>query len=228
MSHESSMDQLTGELLRDFKSSKPLRPTRLFFAFVFAAYLSVAIQILLSGDLRPGWAMEVSAQLRIQLELFLMVLTSLSAAFLAMQLGIPEERQLRFRNLKVIGLPILTLGLFFLMIIWGVISPALSPTDDGYRPTCTLQTIGFSIGPLVLVFFLLRQLRPVALVWTSLLASLSATMPVVAYMHIACKYEPLHIAFWHCGPLLFVVCLGTLIGMRILRWWDWGSRPKGL
>ena len=97
------------------------------------------------------------------------------------------------------------------LFLVGLASPALEPSMLGKRPMCFVETLIYSVPPLLALWFIQRRLYPLRPVASAMLAGLSSGLIPAVYMQFACMYEPLHILAFHIGPGLGVALIAALL-----------------
>ncbi len=206
----NTIDQLTHDL-------KPVKlapkPSLVFLPVLISTFIIVGIEMYTMGEFRPFWFDQLISNGRFFLEFFLGILTSISATWTALQLGIPGEYVLR----KRVYLPTIVIFAGFLaLMVYGIFNPAIDFSGVGYRPNCHMETLFYGVVPFVVLAFILRKMSPLRPMWTGILAGMASSMPVVAYMHIACIYDPKHILMWHVGPSIVFTAIVSVISLAIL------------
>ena len=207
-------DELIAELSRDLP---PVRRSpnidRLASAWFVLGAVFVILATQLAGPVRPGAVSQLLAEPRFLLETLLGVVAIFWTSLLAFRGAVPAALTRRF---ALIG--------FVLMLMWlaqyvfGLIDPALEPSELGKRGFCSLEVIVYSVPLLVAALFFVRRLYPLSFVRTAMSVGLAAGMVPALYMQLACMYEPIHILSFHLFPGLMM----TLAAAAIALAW----RPK--
>ena len=177
-------------------------------AWFIASAVYVVIVTHLFGPLRPGAVSQLATEPRFLFECLLGVAAILWASFLAFRDAVPAALS---RGFAAGGVFLVTLWLA--QYVFGLVSPALEPSELGERHYCYLETIFFALPPVLAGMFLVRRLYPLQPVRTAMAIGLAAGMLPALYMQLACMYEPVHILTFHILPGLTMVLLGGLIAL---------------
>ena len=108
------------------------------------------------------------------------------------------------------------MALWLAQYMLGLVSPALEPSSLGKRDHCYLETMAYSLPPILVALFLVRRLYPLRFVRTAMTLGLVAGMLPALYMQLACMYDPAHILPFHLGPIAAVAAVGALLGRLVL------------
>ncbi len=211
-----SLDELKDELVTELNAGKPsLNPTRLILLWALLSYALVIALILISGPLRPGWFAQLVASPRFLAEFVLGLSISPVAIYFAVVLNRPEERHWQDRRLFV---PFALIGATILLVVLSIGFPLFEISDVGYRPHCLSETVEFTVPPMVLWLILARGGYSIRPALSGLLLGLASASPPAVAMHIACKYDPLHMLLLHFVP----VCVLSIILSLVC--WAWRRR----
>lgn len=201
-----SLDELKNELVSELNASpSPLNPTRLVLLWALFSYALVIALILITGPLRPGWFEQLVTSPRFLIEFALGLSISPVAIYFAVVLNRPEEGHWQDRRLFV---PFGLAGAVVLLVLLSIGSPLFQVSDIGYRTHCLSQTVGFTVPPMILWLVLARGGYSIRPTLSGLLLGLASASPPAVAMHIACKYDPLHMLLFHFVPAcgLSVLC----------------------
>ena len=205
-----SIDQLQKDLVAQLEAVKPVpRPAIIVVVWSLLCFPSIIFTMTMVDDFRASWTEQLISSPRFLLEFLFGVISAPIAAFAASYIGTPQEPK-KLQKAAIIGVGIFIL--FLSMTLWSVFNPALPPSSQGARPHCVYETFLYSLWPLGLMIFALRHHRSYFPKSSAALYGIAATMPTSSMMHIACKYEPLHILGFHILPVL--VMSFVLIGIH--------------
>lgn len=208
---------LLDDLVKDLKPVKPpLSPARLFFGWALLNTLFLVLAITFSGNLRPGWTLDLLSNPRFLLEFIGGVALSLISGFFLFKHALPNDSEMRSSSRY---LPIIILSVFTLMLVYSVFMPTKIPSLDGHRATCIWQLLGFSIPPLLILLYHLARNAPVNLIYVGFLAGVAASAPFATAMHIACMYDAKHILVFHIFPVIVLSLLVAIVARVWIRWW---------
>jgi hypothetical protein len=87
----------------------------------------------------------------------------------------------------------------------------MEPSEAGKRSFCYLETMVYSIPPILVAVFLARRLYPLNYTRTAMSLALTAGMIPALFMQIACMYVPAHILQFHILPGLSMVLAGAAV-----------------
>jgi hypothetical protein len=201
--HEKLIENLSRDLA-------PVAPTpnvnRLGLAWLVISAIFVVAITHLVDPIRPGAFDQLAAEPRFLLETLLGVAAIAWAGLLAFRSAVPAELTRKF---AVAGLVLMALWLA--QYVAGLVSPALEHSELGKRPFCYLETMVYSIPPILAAVFLARRLYPLHYTRTAMSLALAAGMIPALYMQIACMYVPSHILQFHILPGLSMVLVGAAI-----------------
>ena len=206
--HESLISNLSSNLA---PVAPPPKINRLALGwFALAAIFVVAVTQLID-PIRPGALSQLGAEPRFLLETMSGVAAILWFSLLAFRSAIPAALT---RQFAVAGLVLMAIWLAQYVI--GFINPALEPSGLGKRKFCYLETMVYSIPPILAGLFFVRRLYPLRPVRTAMSIGLTAGMMPALFMQLACMYKPSHILAFHILPGLLMV--GVAAG--IAAWWQ--------
>jgi hypothetical protein len=134
------------------------------------SWASVALLIVLTGPLRDGALTDLFSVPRFLAECLLGVSVGLIA--MAGALGIATPGRSGRSQLARPGLVLLCA--WAATYLYGMWSPALTPSDAGYRPYCFAETLIFALPPLAFAVLLLRRHAALAPSWSTGLAAVAA------------------------------------------------------
>ncbi len=207
----------TNELINQLtKHTTPVKPLMhpilqtgiwlLFSAFYFIA-LSAFMGI--REDL-----VEMVQQPLFSTELILATITALTAAVVAICLSVPDAYQkLWLRWIAVVGFSALTLLLLYRLL-------ATEHYDDFMTGLgCSGEVCLYAFIPGVFLVLMLRRAATVHSGWAGAMCGLAVGLFGYIFLRLT---EPnddiLHLMTWHYLPLLAIVALGTICGIRCLKW----------
>ena len=201
-------DDLIAGLSRDLTPVSPASNVNLqalVWVLISAIYVVAVTQLF--GAARPGVVSQLATTPRFLLESLLGIAAILWFSLVAFRAAIPAGLS---RQFAVTGIVLMTLWLA--QYVFGLISPALEPSELGKRGHCFWETMAYSALPILSGLFLIRRLYPLSFTRTSMSVALSAAMLPALYMQLACMYEPTHILSYHILPgLLMVAAVGAIV-----------------
>lgn len=201
------------ELIADLsRNLAPVRKTpnvnRLASAWFLLGAVFVVSVTHLAGPVRPGAMSQLLAEPRFLLETLLGMVAILWTSLLAFRGAVPAALTRRFATAGAI-----LMALWLVQYVFGLIEPALEPSELGKRGHCSLEVMVYS-APLILVaLFFIRRLYPLGFVRTAMSAGLAAGMMPALYMQLACMYEPVHILSFHVFPGLLMALAAAAIAL---------------
>jgi len=178
-----------------------------------ASWATVALLVYLTGPLRGGAGEQLLAEPQFLLECLLGASVGLVAMAGALAIATPG----RGRSTRLMRPGMILLAAWVAAYLYGLVSPALSPSDTGHRNHCFAETLLFSLPPLAFGLVLLRRraaLEPSLA--TGLAAVAAASLPGLA-MQLACMYDPMHTLTMHLSPLLILGAAAAVLGKQLLR-----------
>lgn len=203
----NSHDKLIDSLILDLTPVSPtpdVNALSLVWLLVSACFV-VAVTHLV-GPIRPGAYSQLFSEPRFLLESALGAAAIVWIGMAAFRAAIPAVLT---RSFAITGFVLMALWLA--QYLFALISPALEPSELGKRSHCYLETMAYSVPPILVSVFLIRRLYPLRLVRTSMALGLAAGMLPALYMQLACMYEPMHILGLHILPGMFMVLVGAAI-----------------
>ena len=205
---------LIEELVEELKPSPPPPSTAAgLLCWGLLSWFAVMALILWSGPLRSGALEQLLHIPRFLFECGLGVAVGLVAMAGALRIATPG----RGPSVRVMLPGLMLLGFWIAVYAYGVVSPALAPSMDGYRGSCFLEVLLYSAPPFVLGLLLLRRRAPLEPgIAAGLAAVAAASLPGLA-MQLACMYDPLHALGLHLSPMLIVGGVGALLGRAFLK-----------
>jgi hypothetical protein len=208
-------EELIENLTRDLAPVKPAPDVnRLALVWLLASAVFVLTVTNLVDAVRPGAYSQLAANPRFLLETLLGVVAIAWVGLLAFRSAIPGALT---RNFAVAGL--LLMALWLVQYLAGLVSPALEPSELGKRGYCYLETMIYSIPPMLAAVYLARRLYPLHYTRTAMSLALTSGMMPALYMQIACMYAPSHILPFHILPGLSMALAGAAIATL------WRSQP---
>jgi len=200
-------DELIASLSRDLKPVSPA-PNVNALSLVWLALSAgfVVAMTHLVGPIRPGAYVQLIAEPRFMLESLLGLAAILWIGLAAFRAAIPAALTRTFAAVGVV-----LLALWLAQYLFGLIDPALEPSPAGKRAHCYLETMVYSLPPILVALVLIRRLYPLHYVRASMRAALAAGMLPALYMQLACMYEPMHILSLHILPGLAMVLVGAAV-----------------
>jgi len=200
-------EQLIENLSKDLTPVAPAsNVNRTGLVWLVSSAIFVAVITHLVDPVRPGAYGQLLAEPRFLLETLLGVAAIAWFGLLAFRSAVPGDLTRRF---AVAG--------FVLMALWlaqyvaGLVSPALEPSELGKRPFCYLETMVYSVPPILAAVFLARRLYPLHYARTVMSLALAAGMIPALFMQLACMYDPAHILQFHILPGLSMVAVGAVV-----------------
>lgn len=199
-------DELIASLSRNLKPVPPapnVNALSLVWLSLSAGFVVGVTHLV--GPIRPGAYAQLIAEPRFLLESLLGLAAIIWISLAAFRAAIPAALT---RTFAAAGVTLLALWLA--QYVLGLIDPALEASPLGKRAHCYLETMVYSLPPMLVALVLIRRLYPLHFVRTSMQLSLAAGMLPALYMQLACMYEPLHILSLHVLPGLAVVLVGAV------------------
>ena len=198
-------DELIASLSRNLKPVAPA-PNINALSWLWLALSAgfVVAMTHLVGPVRPGAYAQLIAEPRFLLESLLGMAAIIWIGMAAFRAAIPAALT---RNFAAVGIALLALWLA--QYLFGLIDPALEPSPLGKRDHCYLETMVYSLPPILVALVLIRRLYPLHFRGTSMRLGLAAGMLPALYMQLACMYEPLHILGLHILPGLAMALVGA-------------------
>lgn len=139
--------------------------------------------------------------------LTILIFTTGYVSFLTMVPGALNKDRLKFLAIPLMAL----LGFLF----FGLTKSAPVMTPGSGRTFCELEIIGYSLIPLLHIFFLAKK----GIFFNSrvsfLFSAMAAGLIPTAVMHIACAPNYKHILIWHVGTLGFVTVVFGSVFLKI-------------
>jgi hypothetical protein len=201
--YEQLIDQLSRELA-------PVKPApdinRLALAWLAISAVFVTTITHLVDPIRPGAYSQLANHPRFLLETMLGLAAIAWTGLIAFRDAVPGALTRRF---AVAGMVLMVLWLA--QYLAGLISPALEPATLGKRNYCYLETMIYSVPPLLAAIYLARRFYPLHYRRTAMSLALAAGMMPALYMQIACMYLPTHILQFHILPGLSMVLAGAAV-----------------
>ena len=200
-------EKLIKNLSRDLAPVTPApNVNRLGVAWLVMSGIFVAAITQLVDPIRPGAFGQLAAEPRFLLETLLGVAAIAWTGLLAFRSSVPGELTRKF---AVAGLVLMALWLA--QYVAGLVSPALEHSELGKRSFCYLETMIYSLPPILVAVYLARRLYPLHYTQTAMALALAAGMIPALYMQLACMYVPSHILKFHILPGLSMVLVGAAI-----------------
>jgi hypothetical protein len=181
-------------------------------AWLGFAWLVATAAMLATAPLRPGALAQIASSARFDLELLAGLATGLAAAAAATALASVREASWR-----IVGPPVLALGLWAGLVALRWIDPALASPLVGKRPHCVVEIFAYAVAPLAVGLAFARRLAPLDRPWCGALWALAAGAVPALLMHVACAHEAAHVLRLHLAPLLALAGVGALAGRLALR-----------
>jgi hypothetical protein len=101
--------------------------------------------------------------------------------------------------------------------VYGLVSPAMDPSQAGHRSNCFAETLIFALPPLAFGLVLLRRRAVLEPGLAAGLAAVAAASLPALTMQLACMYDPLHTLAMHLSPLLILGAAAAASGPLLLR-----------
>ena len=200
-------EELIASLSRDLEPVLPAPNVNVLAAMwlLLGAGFMIAL-IHLAGPIRPGAFEQLGTEQRFRLETILGVVSIAWLTLAAFRSAVPGALSRKF---AVAGLVLMALWLTQYVV--GLVNPALEPSMLGKREHCYLETMLYSLVPIMAAVYLVRKLYPLRFVRTGMALGLAAGMVPALYMQLACVYEPTHILSLHILPGLAMVLVGAAV-----------------
>ena len=200
-------DELIENLSRDLEPVDPApNVNRLGLAWLAASAVFVTAVTQIVDPIRPGAFEQLASEPRFLLESLLGVAAIAWTGLLAFRSAVPGELTRKF---AVVGL--ILMALWLAQYVVGLVSPAMEPSELGKRHFCYLETMVYSVPPILAAVYFARRLYPLHYTRTAMSLALAAGMIPALYMQVACMYVPSHILQFHILPGLSMVLVGAAI-----------------
>lgn len=202
-------DQLIESLSRDLAPvRRPPSVNLLASIWFLAGAVFVIAAIHLAGPVRPGAFSQLATEPRFLVETMLGVVAILWTSLVAFRGAVPAALTSRF------ALAGSVLLLFWLaQYVFGLVEPALEPSELGKRGHCSLEVMIYSVPLILVALYFIRRLYPLGFVRTAMSAGLAAGMMPALYMQLACMYEPVHILSFHIFPGLMMALAAAAMAL---------------
>jgi hypothetical protein len=209
MERRELIDDLVSDLAPVRRVPLPAQGSGLW---LLGAWAIVTAMTLATGSMRPGVVGQLIASPHFLLESLLGLSVGAAASYGALRLATPGPEPTAAR----VGPGLVLAGLWFAVLAYGLVDPALEPSMVGKRPHCFVETFVYSIPPLALAFAMLRRRAALQTGWTGALAGLAAAAVPALMMEWACMYDPMHILTMHMSPVPVIAIIAAMLGMRLL------------
>lgn len=209
MDHPKLIDELTRDL---DPVRRPWLPGLSAAVWLVAAWAAVTAMTLATGSMRPGFANQLMASPRFLFESLLGTCVSAVALYYAFRLAVPEPGRLWHRIAPGLALA----ALWVSVLGYGIHDPALEPSMVGKRVHCFVETLIYSVPPLLLAIVMLGRRAVLHRRWTAMLVGLAAAAVPALMMEFACMYDPAHILAMHISPVPVVAAVAAFLGSRLL------------
>jgi hypothetical protein len=207
--NEPLIDQLVDELE---PVSRPPSIGASVLGWGLASWAMVVVLVKLTGPLRGGALEQLFAEPRFLFEC--LIGASLGLVAMAGALGIATPGRGKSAHLMRPGM--ILLGGWVAAYLYGLVSPALAPSEAGHRSYCFAETLLFALPPLALALVLLRRRAALEPGLASGLAAVAAaSLPALA-MQLACMYDPIHTLSMHLPPVIVLGATAALLGRPLL------------
>ncbi|MFK7822519.1 MAG: NrsF family protein [Oligoflexales bacterium] len=210
MDSESLIDSLAKKL----EPVKPLQPHwQRALAWSLLSHFFVIILAILIAPFRNGFVSQLVSEPQFMIEFLIGMSIGPAASLTAFYLAIPSEGGLKRSRIIVALMPILLQVLFMIISFF---QPALTPSEEGHRPFCYLETGAYGIVPFVVMWFQIKKGYPWHRGWLGLYLALASFMPAANIMYIACMYDPIHNLLFHFLPAMILTSIAMLITNKYL------------
>lgn len=206
--------EFINELTNDLQPVKPLAsPMKRYAIWLIFSLISVGLALLVLRPYRPDFISSLSS-LGFLAETLMAFLPALLCGYVAIQLSHPGVKVTR-AHYFVAALPFV---LFLGFLAYGYFfEPSLAPSMAGKRPHCFTETLVLSWIPICAMVYLIRGGYALNNMALSLTVALSGSTIPMAYMQVACMYDPLHVFRLHVTPTLIVIILMLVFGKKFLK-----------
>ena len=179
---------------------------------LMAVYFAVLVAI---SGFRSDIALKMANPLYL-VELLLMLLTTVAAAYGASFLALPDDNQkpwIRFAPLIPL---VFLLGIICYGLCCSEAMPLIECLKSG-RYDCIMHVTLYSIVPIVAIFYTVQKAAPIKCCWAGAMAGLSAaSFGYIALRLISDKSDdPTSLMIWHFLPVVAVVIISTMFGKVI-------------
>lgn len=204
------IDELTGQLEPVKVMPHPLRIVLPWLGFAIL-YISLAVAAL---SIREDIFLKLKDPMYC-FEMAMMLMISMSAAFSAMWLRVPDMRGQKW----MLAVPLTAFSLF---IIWTSLRAGLEDAqmpDLGIMCMCILEATIFGAIPAMAIWFLSTRGRTTHPYLISLMNVLSIGGLGYVALRITCRDDDIaHIALYHIAPYMVFGIILALAGRTIYRW----------
>ena len=200
-------DDLIANLSRDLAPVSPAPNINLLATvwILLSAVFVVAVTHLYA-PIRPGAFSQLTTEPRFLLESLLGLAAIFWTGLIAFRAAIPGAL-----NRKFAAIGLILMALWLAQYVIGLFNSPLDPSTLGKRDHCFIETMVYSLPPIIIGLFLIHRLYPLRFVQSAMSISLAAAMLPALYMQLACMYEPSHILAFHIFPGLVMVLAGAAI-----------------
>lgn len=210
----SERESLVDELVDELRPAPPLHtPRALGSLWVAGAWLVVALGMAWSEPFRPGFVGQLAGSAHFAAEMLVGLGASVVAAWALFSIAAPGPRHPG----KLVAGAFALLAAWASLYVLALYAPALEPSPVGMRSACRNEVLIWGLLALAPALLALRQLAPLARVWTGALAGAAAASIPALLMEIACMYVPGHILQNHLAPIVVVALVGAAAGRLVLR-----------
>lgn len=206
-------DEIVERLAADLQPTHRLSSSAAIVLWLVLSWLFVIIVTFATGDLRPGFSVQLLHSPRFLIECLLGFGVGVFAIRTAVLLALPGRTNWRRAVPGALGM----VALWAVVYVYGLVDPALEPSMVGKRPHCFSETLMFSSIPIALGLLLIARRTSIHRGWTGVLLGVSAASLPALMMQIACMYDPKHILLLHLMPVGIMGIIGGILGKIILR-----------
>lgn len=210
----------TDDLIAALSTDAPTQqtpPRRALAIATVAGALIAGVTFLVTLGPRPDF-MSAIHTMRFDFKFVVTLALAVTAILVVRDMARPEVRRSRLRPWLLLAPVLLVLAVGIEMMV--VPSDLWMPRLIGHNMRfCTTMIPVFSIGPLALMLWALRQAAPQNPVRAGAIAGLVAGGIGATFYAAHCFDDsPLFVATWYTIAIAFVAVVGAFLGRRLLRW----------
>lgn len=184
--------------------------------FLLGTIVWLAIFALWNG-VRPDMAYKLTEPFYL-LELVILFLMAVSAAFAALCLSRPDSYQMTWTRL--VPFCFFCVWIVFAFLNMGPMKfPTVAQIMDLRQFHCVKGILILSIPPGIAMFIVVRYGAPIHSLWAGgMTAGAVATFAYLIMRIVEPNDNPFHVLVWHALPVLALCLIGILSGKVLLRW----------
>lgn len=202
------IDQLSQKLVPVKVLPRPLQRAMLWFPLLLFGVMAISV---LLDDYRAGFAAQIVAYGRFQIELIAALVLSFVTLYISFSRVIPGAPV----NQTITWFVRMTALLLASSLIWSLIDASPAASTQGVRAYCELEVTVY--GLLLVVFFSLKNRHGYFAGGMGQRMQLGVSLGLIPafLMQLGCMYDPLHGLVFHYLPVLLVALLAMVL-VRVL------------